>query len=141
MRLQSLFQSDNSLGSFAIDTKSRIWGMLCHSTAFAGFLVPWGNLGHAQVPFSHFIFPLFVWLFSKDVSSFVNAQGKEAVNFQFSMIMLYLFCKYLLFWLEYSSFIWVIAIVVAETVLVGLAGIKALLGISHRYPFTIRFIK
>ena len=53
----------------------RMWGMLCHLSTFAGYLVPFGNISG----------PLIVWLVKKDEYAFVDDQGKESLNFQISI--------------------------------------------------------
>ena len=53
---------------------------LIHISAFAGFLFPFGSI----------ITPLIVWQTLKDRSSFLDRQGKEAVNFNISY-SLYMF--------------------------------------------------
>src|SRR5687767_11747875 len=58
------------------EQQSRLWGMLCHLSALAGFVVPF---------FGCIIGPLVVWLIKKDEFPFVNDQGKESLNFQISM--------------------------------------------------------
>lgn len=58
------------------ESEDRTWGMLCHLAAFAGLLLP--SLGNI-------IGPLIVWLIKRDTSPFVDAHGKESLNFQISM--------------------------------------------------------
>ena len=60
----------------------RTWGMLAHLTAFSGFLVPLGNV----------IAPLVVWLVKRDQSEFVADQGKEALNFNISVLLAGVVC-------------------------------------------------
>ncbi len=56
----------------------RTWGILCHLSALAMLLgVPLGNL----------LGPLVVWLVKRDQSSFVDQQGREALNFQISITL------------------------------------------------------
>lgn len=61
-----------------MDPQARQWGMLAHLVALAGFV--FGPLGII-------IGPLIVWLMKKDQYSFVNSQGKEALNFQITPSM------------------------------------------------------
>ena len=62
--------------------QARQWAMLCHLAAFAGLAVPFGNL----------LGPLIVWQMKKDVDPFVDAQGKEALNFQISVAIAVMVC-------------------------------------------------
>ena len=51
--------------------EARQWAMFCHFAAFLGLVFPFGNL----------LGPLIVWQIKKDMDPFVDAQGKEALNF------------------------------------------------------------
>ena len=53
---------------------------LIHISAFAGYFFPFGSI----------VVPLIIWQTLKDRSSFLDSQGKEAVNFNISY-SLYLF--------------------------------------------------
>lgn len=59
---------------------------LIHISAFAGFMFPFGNI----------ITPLIAWQTLKDRSTFLDEQGKEAVNFNISYT-LYVFLLTILF--------------------------------------------
>ena len=59
---------------------------LIHISAFAGFIFPFGNI----------ITPLIAWQTLKDRSTFLDEQGKEAVNFNISY-SLYVFILTLTF--------------------------------------------
>ena len=103
-------------------------GMLCHLLAFAQFLVPLGNI----------IGPLAVWLAKKESDPFVDACGKESLNFQISMTI-YLLFAFSLILVGIGLFL-VPIIMVINIVCVIIASIKASEGTSYRYPITIRLI-
>ena len=108
----------------------RTWGMLCHISAFALFLVP--MLGCV-------LGPLIVWLIKRDQSEFVADQGKEALNFNISFLLASLVCGALVFvligiLLGVALFFYWLAVTI-------IAGIKASEGVRYRYPFTLRLIK
>ncbi|MFP5304044.1 DUF4870 domain-containing protein, partial [Cobetia sp. SIMBA_158] len=63
------------------------WAMLCHLSAFAGFIVPFGSI----------IGPLIIWLIKKDEMQMVNEHGKKALNFQITMAIAYIICFVLMF--------------------------------------------
>lgn len=50
---------------------------LIHLSTFSKYFFPFGN----------FIFPLLLWVTNKDKLSFVDAHGKQAINFQISMLL------------------------------------------------------
>ncbi|GAI38681.1 unnamed protein product, partial [marine sediment metagenome] len=123
-----------SPGSKDIDKDARMWAMICHLSALAGLVVP---------VIGCIIGPLIIWQIKKEEFSFVDEQGKEAVNFQISMLL------YLLI----SAIIWIpltfvcigvlipVAISIFDVVFLLIAAVKANNGEHYRYPLTIRFIK
>ena len=48
-----------------------------HLSTFARFIIPFGN----------FIGPLLLWISNKEKSEFVDAHGKQAINFQISILL------------------------------------------------------
>lgn len=48
-----------------------------HLSTFSRFVIPFGNL----------IAPLVLWVANKDKSEFIDAHGKQAINFQFSILL------------------------------------------------------
>jgi len=104
--------------------------MLCHVIALCGFI---------GIPFGNILGPLVVWLLKREEDPFIDAQGKEALNFQISMTIYALVSLILIFIL--IGFVLLFAIAIVNIVLVIIASIKAYNGESYRYPLTIRFIK
>jgi uncharacterized Tic20 family protein len=92
-----------------------------------------------------FIGPLVIWLMKKDDHEFIDDQGKEALNFQFSIIIGYVAALVL----GYISVgvsaaigsILMLLVFVANTVLVIIAALEAGGGIRWRYPVATRFLK
>jgi len=91
-----------------------------------------------------FIAPLVIWLIKKDQSRFLDHHGREALNFQITVLIatlgLTIIAAVLMFFLIgilLLPLIFVIAI--GAIVLEVLAGIAANRGDWHRYPCTIRF--
>ena len=83
--------------------------------------------------------PLIVWLIKKDESAYLNALGKETINFQLTLLILYVICGVL-------TIIVVGALLAPLVGLFGLvmiivAAVKANEGIIYRYPFCFRFLK
>ena len=112
---------------------ARTWAMLCH-LAGLGWLIFW------LIPvISGVICPLILWQIKKDEYSFVDEQGKEAVNFQISMLIYLIVAALLCF--TCIGFVLVPIVCVVDIVLAIVASVKAGEGHSYRYPFCIRFIK
>jgi uncharacterized protein len=107
----------------------RLWGMLTHLMAFAGYVLPFG----------HLVVPLVIWLIKKEEMPFVDDQGKESVNFQITMTLAALISAALTIVLIGLPLL--IAVIVLDIVFVIIAAVKANDGIAYRYPICIRFIK
>lgn len=86
-----------------------------------------------------FLGPLIIWLIKKDEEPFVDDQGKEALNFQIT-VLIGLFASGILTFICVGFFTG-LAIVIANLVLCIMAGMKANEGVTYRYPFTLRLIK
>ena len=111
-----------------ISSEERNWGMFCHLSALAGFIIPFGNI----------IGPLIIWLVKRDQFPFVNDQGKESLNFQIS-ILIYVAVSAVLA-LLLIGFLLMAAVGVFCLIMVILASVKANEGVAYRYPLCIRFI-
>lgn len=110
-------------------TDENMWAMFCHLSAFAGYLIPFGNI----------IGPLVIWLIKRDEYPMVNDQGKEALNFQISLTIYVLIS--LILALVVIGFMLLIAIGIFNIVMIIMASIKANEGMLFRYPLAIRFIQ
>lgn len=97
-----------------------------------------GMLAHLLGIFS-FLGPLIIWLLKKDEHPFVDDQGKEALNFQISLIIYYFIAGILC--LILIGILLVFALLIVHYVFAILAAVKANQGEYYRYPLTIRFIK
>ena len=106
----------------------RMWAMLCHLSALAGYVFPFGNI----------IAPLVVWLIKKDEFPLVNDQGKEAINFQISMTI-YIIASIILI-IVIIGIPLLIGLGLFDLIMIIVAGIKANEGVAYRYPVTIRFL-
>ncbi|MDF7823511.1 DUF4870 domain-containing protein [Pontiellaceae bacterium B12227] len=109
----------------------RQWAMACHLAAVAGYLMPFiaGN----------FLAPLVIWLIKREDGAFVDEQGKEALNFQLSLL-LYSFICGLLFLVAIGAFL-LFPLIVFGFVCPIIGAVKASEGRAYRYPMCIRFIK
>lgn len=105
----------------------RLWAMLCH----LGTLV-------TVVAFANIIVPLVIWMLKKDKSALVNDQGKEALNFQITMMIGYALCIPLIFMLIGIPL--AIALALYHLIYSIIAAIKAYDGQAYRYPIAVRLI-
>ena len=106
----------------------RLFGMLCHLTAFSGFVIPFGSI----------IGPLVVWLIKKDSSAFVDDQGRESLNFQISIAIYGIISAILIF--VGIGIILSVAVGIFWFAMTIVASVKANEGVAYRYPLTIRFL-
>lgn len=104
-------------------------GMLAHLSALAGFVIPFGNI----------IGPLVIWLIKKDQSAFVDDQGKESLNFQITMMILYVLAGILVILVIGIFLLPLLALI--SLILLIVAAVKANSGERYRYPFAIRLIQ
>jgi uncharacterized Tic20 family protein len=109
----------------------RMWGMFCHLSALAGYNI---------LPGIGFVIgPLIIWLIKKQEHIFIDEQGKEALNFQISM-MIYMFASAILI-LVLVGFLLLISLGIFQLIMIIIAAIKANNGEHFKYPLSIRFIK
>lgn len=98
-------------------------GLLCHLLGF----------------FTSFLGPLIIWLIKKDQSAFVNDQGKEALNFQITVVIGYAIAYVLVF--VFIGIFLLPLIMIANLVFCIMGCVAAGQGRAFRYPVSIRLIK
>ena len=121
--------SDSQLPLPTPSSQVRQWAMFCHFAAFLGLVFPFGNL----------LGPLIIWQLKKETDPFIDAQGKEALNFQITVALAMVACFFLM--LLIIGFALIGLVCIGALVLTIIAGIKANDGVAYRYPFTWRLIK
>jgi uncharacterized Tic20 family protein len=114
----------------SIPAEARKWAMISHIIALVGLI---GN------GIGFLLGPLIVWLIKKQDHPFIDDQGKEAVNFQITMLIAACISGLLIFAVVGIFLLAIVGIIM--TILPIIAGIKANEGVSYRYPVSIRFIK
>ena len=87
-----------------------------------------------------FIVPLIIWLTNKDKTDkgFLNDQAKEALNFQITLLIVYVVGTVLtviLIGALINLVAWLACIILSI-----LAALKANEGVAYRYPFALRLI-
>ncbi|MEN0048080.1 MAG: DUF4870 domain-containing protein [Bacteroidota bacterium] len=127
-----------------LTSDERTWGTAAHLGGFAGGILPFG----------HIIAPLIIWQLKKSESSFVDQNGKSALNFQLSitlyilviclMIIPFLFFSTTIAGIELPLLLFTVGIggvVIVQFILIIMAAIKAAKGEVFHYPFVIKFVK
>lgn len=111
----------DSLQPFSKPPQSaRQWAMFCHLSAFAGLMFPFGNL----------LGPLIIWQLKKDSDPFIDAQGKEALNFQITVAIAATVSMLLV--LLIIGFALLTLVGIGAAVLAIIAGIKANDGVDYQ---------
>ena len=121
-----------------ITTEERGWAMAAHLSALIAMWA--GYMG--------FLGPLVVWLIKRNETTYVDEQGKEALNFQLNMFALGLALAIgsipVLFVTLGLGFLLIIplaiALVVYSIVMPIIAAIRTNAGDAYRYPYIIRVI-
>ena len=108
----------------------RPWCAFCHASALLGVFLHFPG---------HVIPPLIIWLAKRDESPELDAHGKEAINFQISMLIYNAIAA--VFCLVLVGFVFLAILWVLNAVFVIIAAIQASDGKFYRYPMTIRFIQ
>jgi uncharacterized Tic20 family protein len=111
-------------------TNVRTWCALCHASALLGVFLHFPG---------HLLGPLIVWLVKRGDAPEIDAHGKEALNFQISMLIYNIVAA--VFCLILIGFIFLAILWVLNAILVIVAAIQASDGKFYRYPMTIRFIQ
>lgn len=106
--------------------------MLCHLGGLTGYLA--NGVGSIFVP-------LVLWLIKKDEMPMVDYHGKEALNFNISITIYYVFTSILGLLSFGIGFLLMPVITLFHIICVIQAAIKANGGEPYRYPFCIRLVK
>ena len=110
--------------------EEKTFGLLVHLTALSQYI---------GLPFGNVVGPLVVWLIKKDSMPFVDRHGKEALNFNISVLIYGVVSGILT--VIFIGILMLIALALFHIVVTILAAIKAHKGEEYRYPLSIRIIK
>jgi uncharacterized Tic20 family protein len=115
--------------------EERQWGMFAHLSALSAFLTGFGAI----------VGPLIVWQIKKNEMPFVDDQGKEALNFNITMLIAFVaLWIFTLITLGIGALLTVplmFILFIGWLVFTIIAGLKANEGVPYRYPFALRLIK
>ncbi len=110
--------------------EARQWSMWIHLSGLCHYVLPIPGVG--------IIAPLILWSMKKEESPYIDEHGKEAINFQIS-ILIYLVMAFVLILLIIGIFL-VPAVLLFQLIVCVYAGLRANDGHITRYPLTIRFL-
>jgi len=113
-----------------VSKEEQNWAMFCHLAALSGFVIPLGNV----------LGPLVMWLIKKDTMPLVDQHGKEALNFQITVLIAFVVSALLTVIL--IGFVLMFVVGIGALVLTIIAAVKISNGqFDYKYPFAIRLIK
>lgn len=98
-----------------------------------------GMLCHLLGLFTSFIGPLVIWLIKKEDDKYVDSQGKEALNFQITVILAGILSGILSF--VCIGIVLALAVSVCDLIFCIMACIAASKGEDYRYPVSLRLVK
>jgi uncharacterized Tic20 family protein len=99
----------------------------------------WATLAHAGNIIFPLIAPLIVWLVFRERSSFVDTEGKEALNFGITLAIGYVIASVLMA-VIIGFFLWPLIWIVS--LIFGIIAAMAVnKGEHYRYPFALRLVK
>lgn len=119
------------MGKSLTKTEENTWGMAAHMSALIGLII---------LPIGIVLGPLVVWLLKRKDSGFVDANAKEALNFQITVLII-LFILGVLSALSGIFTILAFVVGLAGLALAVYGGLQAKKGDSYTYPFALRLIK
>lgn len=110
------------------------YAMLTHLSPLAGYIVPFGNI----------IAPLVLWLIKRDQSPFIERIGREALNFQITvMLAVLLLIGATIVTLGIGGIITIPLIgliALADLIMIIVAAIEANKGNEYRFPICLRLV-
>jgi len=101
-----------------------------------------GMLAHILGGLTCVLGPLIIWLIKKEESPFIEDQGKEALNFQISVLIGYVVLLVLtqIPFVGCVAFLCYFALAIGSLILAIIGGLAANKGQAYRYPFALRLI-
>lgn len=114
------------------DKDARQMAMLAHLSGLLASLITGTLAGFAG--------PLIIWMIKKDESEFVADQAKEALNFQLTLLIIYLVC-YAITIVTCGFGVPLIGVpFILQIIFAIVSAMKANEGEYYRYPFNIRMV-
>lgn len=132
---------ESSVHASGIGAEERQWAMFAHLSALVGGILTTGWAGSLGCVLG----PLVIWMMKKETMPFVDDQGREALNFNITVGIVFLALWVLTFMTLGIGIILtgplMLIVGLAWLVITIIAGIKANEGVAYRYPFALRLVK
>jgi uncharacterized Tic20 family protein len=111
------------------DGRCSQWAAFAHLAGLFVLIVP---------PLGGILGPMIIWILKKDDMPFVRDQGREAINFQITMLLAMLVAGALI--LALVGLVLLPIVIVTDVVLILVATLAASDGRAYRYPFNLRLV-
>lgn len=112
-----------------VPKEERQWAAFAHLAGLFVLILP---------PLGGILGPMIIWILKKDDMPFVREQGREAINFQITMLLAMLVSGALI--LVLIGLVLLPIVIVIDLVLILAATLAASDGRAYRYPLTLRLI-
>lgn len=106
----------------------RLWATFIHLSGLGGYVLPTASI----------IAPLILWLMKRKTSPFIDDHGREAINFQISILLYAIIAGVLI--TVCVGFVLLPAVLLLQIIASIAMAIRANGGEYVRYPVTIRFL-
>ncbi len=119
----------NEVPTQPIPKEERQWAAFCHLAGLFVLIIP---------PLGGVLGPLIIWILKKDDMPFVREQGREAINFQITVLLAMLVSGVLI--LALVGLVLLPLVILADLVLIIVATLSASDGGAYRYPVNLRLV-
>lgn len=113
------------------ETIQKKWLLLLHGTPLLGFVLPFCNV----------LFPLFLWIHKREDNPLYDRHGVKVVNFQITMMLLYVLGLIALLTIEKWGFIFFISIIPIGISIILANIVYAIRSHKCFYPLAIPFLR
>lgn len=118
-----------------ISKAERDFAMFTHLSPLVGYVIPFGNI----------IAPLVMWIMKRDQSPFLESIGREALNFQITVMLAIVVCFVgiiVTFGIGIILFGPLLGIIgLADIIFIVIAAIAANEGRAYTFPICLRLVK
>ncbi len=108
--------------------EERLWATFIHLSGLAGYIVPTASV----------VAPLVLWLIKRNQSPFIDDHGREALNFQISIVLWAIVAGLLV--MVCIGAVLLPAVILTQIIASIVMAVRANRGEYVRYPVTIRFL-
>ncbi len=116
---------------FRLSEAETLWATIAHMAGVVGLLLPLGNV----------LGPLIVWLIKRHQMDFVDAHGKEALNFQLTVLIGFVVSIAAVFAASILGVILLLLTGLAALIYPIIAALRANNGEHYEYPYALRLLK